>query len=145
LRRLAELQLGQADRFLRQAQLAALAQQEAAAGATFGPSPSGTFGRALGEDPIAAAVTTKFSGQLQQASTKYESAATGALATFQQIVELRPEDQQSLFSLAQAADTLRQTDVAIQAYTRLLALDLDPATKAQIRERIRTLRQSGPP
>jgi tetratricopeptide (TPR) repeat protein len=140
LRRLAELQLGQADRYLRQAQLAAFAQQEAGGAATFGPS--GSFGRALGQDPIAAAATTKFGAQLQEASTKYQSAASGAIATFQQIVDQRPKDQQSLFSLAQAADTLRQTDVAIRAYTRLLELDLDPATKAQIRERIRTLRQS---
>jgi tetratricopeptide (TPR) repeat protein len=145
LRRLAELQLGRADRFLRQAQLAALAQQEAGAGATFGPSPTSSLGRALGEDPIATAVTTKFGAQLQEASTKYQTAAAGAVATFQQIVDLRPEDQQALFSLAQAADTLRQTDVAIRAYTRLLELDLDAATKAQIRERIRTLRQSAQP
>jgi Flp pilus assembly protein TadD len=142
LRRLAELQLGQADRYLRQAQLAATGQQEAASGATFGPSPNGSFGRALGEDPIATAVGTKFGAELQEASTKYQSAANGAIATFQQIVDVRPKDQQSLFSLAQAADTLRQTDVAIRAYTRLLELELDPATKAQIRERIRTLRQS---
>jgi Flp pilus assembly protein TadD len=145
LRRLGELQLGQADRHLRQAQLAFIAQQEASARGTFGPSPSGSFGRALGEDPIATAVTTKFGTQLQEAETKYQAAATGAVATFQQIVDVRPKDQQSLFSLAQAADTLRQTDVAIRAYTRLLELELDPATKAQIRERIRTLRQSAQP
>jgi Flp pilus assembly protein TadD len=145
LRRLAELQLGQADRYLRQAQLAAIGQQEAASGATFGASPSGSFGRALGEDPIATAVATKFGAELQETSTKYQSAASGAIATFQQIVDVRPKDQQSLFSLAQAADTLRQTDVAIRAYRRLLELELDPATKAQIRERIRTLRQSASP
>jgi Flp pilus assembly protein TadD len=145
LRRLGELQLGQADRYLRQAQLAFIAQQEASARGTFGPSPTGSFGRALGEDPIATAVTTKFGTQLQEAETKYQAAATGAVTTFQQIVDVRPKDQQSLFSLAQAADTLRQTDVAIRAYTRLLALELDPATKAQIRERIKTLRQSASP
>jgi Flp pilus assembly protein TadD len=145
LRRLGELQLGQADRYLRQAQLAFIAQQEASARGTFGPSPTRSFGRALGEDPIATAVTTKFGTQLQQAETKYQAAATGAVTTFQQIVDVRPKDQQSLFSLAQAADTLRQTDVAIRAYTRLLELELDPATKAQIRERIRTLRQSSQP
>jgi Flp pilus assembly protein TadD len=145
LRRLAELQLGQADRYLRQAQLAAIGQQEASSRATFGLSPSESFGRALGEDPIASSVATKFGAELQEASTKYQSAASGAIATFQQIVDVRPKDQQSLFSLAQAADTLRQTDVAIRAYRRLLELELDPATKAQIRERIRTLRQSASP
>ena len=146
LRRLAELQLGQADRYLRQAQLAALAQQEAGAGGgVFGPDPNSGLGRGLGENPIATAVSTKYGAQLQEASTKYQTAASGAIATFQQVVDLRPKDQQSLFALAQAADTLRQTDAAIKAYTRLLELELDPATKAQIRERIRTLRQSAQP
>jgi Flp pilus assembly protein TadD len=145
LRRLAELQLGQSDRYLRQAQLAAFAQQQSGASGVFGPDPNSGLGRGLGENPIATAVSTKYGAQLQEASTKYETAASGAIATFQQIVDLRPKDQQALFSLAQAADTLRRTEVAIKAYTSLLELDLDPATKAQIRERIRTLRQSAQP
>jgi Flp pilus assembly protein TadD len=139
---LGQLQLGQADRYFREAQLAAVAQQEASAGATFGSSGTGSFGEALGQDPIAAALTTKLSTQFQQASANYQSAATQAVATFQSIVKLRPDDQEALFSLAQAADTLRQVDVAVRAYTRLLDFDLDPGTKAQIRERIRTLKQS---
>jgi len=54
----------------------------------------------------------------------------------------KPTDQQALFSLAQAADTLRQTTVAIDAYKRLLKFKLDPSTAAQIRERIKTLQQT---
>jgi tetratricopeptide (TPR) repeat protein len=143
-RHLGDLQLGQADRFFRQAQLAAAAQAEANAGQTFGPSQSDPFGRALGQDPIASALSAKYNAQLQEASTKYQTAAAQAVSTFQGIVKLQPNDQQALFSLAQAADTLRQTQVAINAYTRLLDFDLDEATKSQIRERIKTLRQSLP-
>jgi tetratricopeptide (TPR) repeat protein len=142
MKHLGQLQLGQADRYFREAQLAAAAQQEAAAGSTFGSSGSGSFGEALGQDPIATAVTAKVSVQFQQASASYQSSASQAVATFTKIVKLQPNDQEALFSLAQAADTLRQIPVAIRAYTRLLEFDLDPGTKAQIRERIKTLRQA---
>jgi tetratricopeptide (TPR) repeat protein len=142
LQRLGELQFGQAERYSRQAQFAYLAQQEAGVGSAFRPS-QGKLATALGEDPVANALATKASTQLQEASSKYESAADGAVATYQQIVTLRPKDRDAVFSLAQTADTLRRTDVAIRAYKQLLEFDLDAATRAQVKERIRTLRQAG--
>jgi tetratricopeptide (TPR) repeat protein len=142
LQHLGELELGQADRYFREAQLAALAQQEANAGSTFGTGATGKFGKALGPDPITTAVSTKLNVQFQESSTKYQSAATRAVATYQKIVKLRPDDQAAVFSLAQAADTLHQTPVAISAYKKLLTFDLDASTRAQIQERILTLQQS---
>jgi tetratricopeptide (TPR) repeat protein len=142
LRHLGQLELGQADRFLRDAQLAALAQQEAGAGTAFTPSSSSKFGQSLGTNPIASAVSTKATAALQQASVNYQTAAGAAVTTYKQIVKINPRDQQALLSLAQAADTLRQPSVAISAYKRVLALGLDQATAAQIRQRIKTLRQS---
>jgi tetratricopeptide (TPR) repeat protein len=145
LRRLGELQLGQAERYSRQAQLAFIAQQEAGVGSAFRPGASqgdGTFGTALGEDPVAAALAAKASTQFREAAAKYETAADAAVGTYQRIVTLRPKDREAVFSLAQTADTLRNTEVAIRAYTQLLDFDLDTATRAQVRERIRTLRQS---
>ena len=85
------------------------------------------------------AVSTKLGTEFQTASTKYQTAATQAVATYQQIVKLQPKNQEALFALAQAADTLQQTTVAVGAYKKLLTLDLDATTKAQIRERIKTL------
>jgi tetratricopeptide (TPR) repeat protein len=143
LRRLGRLELGQADSYFQQAQLAALAQQEAGANSPFRPSTTGKFGQALGQDPISTALSTRASSQLQETSAKYQTAATQAIKTFQQLVKLTPNDQQAFFSLAQAADTLHQTAVAVRAYKKLLTFDLDSSTKAQIRERIRTLRGSG--
>ena len=142
LRHLGQLELGQADRFFREAQLASLAQSDAGVGSAFRPSQSGKFGQALGSDPIAQALSTKAGTQLQEASIKYQTAATRAVGTYKAIVKLQPTDQQALFSLAQAADTLRQTTVAISAYERLLKFKLDPSTAAQIRERIKTLQQT---
>jgi tetratricopeptide (TPR) repeat protein len=145
LRHLGQLELGQADRYLREAQLASLAQQDAGVGSPFRPSSTDKFGQALGEDPIMAALSGKASAQLQQASVKYQTAATRAVATYQLIVKAQPNDEQALFSLAQAADTLQQTPVAISAYKRLLKFKLDPTTAAQIRERVKTLQQSAVP
>ncbi len=145
LQHVGQLELGQADRYFREAQLASLAQQDAGVGSAFRPSSTAKFGQALGEDPIAAALSRQASTQLQGASVKYQTAAARAVGTYQQIVKLRPSDQQALFSLAQAADTLRQTPVAIRAYKRLLKFKLDPATAAQIRGRVKTLLQSSTP
>ncbi|HEX9141644.1 MAG TPA: tetratricopeptide repeat protein, partial [Gaiellaceae bacterium] len=142
LRHLGQLELGQADRFFREAQLASLAQSEAGIGSAFVPSQSGKLGQAIGQNPIDQALSTKAGGQLQQASIKYQTAATRAVGTYKALVRLQPTDQQALFSLAQAADTLRQTTVAIDAYERLLKFKLDPSTAAQIRERIKTLQQT---
>ncbi len=141
LRHLGDLELGQADRYLREAQLASLAQQEASAGSRFTPSPPAP-GTALGPDPITSAATTKASAAFQAAAGKYQTAAQRAVSTYQSIVKLRPDDQQAVFSLAQAADTLNQPVVAIRAYKRLLGFQLDPSTRAQIRARIKTLQQS---
>jgi tetratricopeptide (TPR) repeat protein len=145
LQHLGELQLAQADRYVREAQIASLGQQEAAAGSTFGPAALGKFGKSLGTDPIESALAVKLNTEFQEASTKYQTAASEAVGTYQKIVKLRPDDQAALFSLAQAADTLHQTAAAVGAYKKLLKFDLDASTKAQIQERIRTLQPTAQP
>ncbi len=141
LRHLGDLELGQANLYFQQAQFASLAQTEASAGAAFRPT-SGKLGQALGQDPLTAALTSRAGAEFQTASAKYQTAATRAISTYEQIAKLQPKNQEALFSLAQAADTLHQTNVAVSAYRRLLKLELDPTTKAQIRARIKTLQQS---
>jgi tetratricopeptide (TPR) repeat protein len=142
LRHVGQLELSQADRYLQDAQLAAFAQQQAGANSPFTPSTTSKLGQSIGQNPIANAVSTRASTQLQEASTNYQTTSSKAISTFQRVVKLTPNDQQSVFALAQAADTLRNTPVAIQAYTRLLGFNLDAATKAQIRARIKTLQSS---
>jgi tetratricopeptide (TPR) repeat protein len=144
LRDLGQLELRQADRYLSEAQLASLAQQDAGVGSPFRPSSTDKFGQALGQDPISAALSSKASTALQEASVKYQTAASQAIATYQSITKVQPNEQ-AFFSLAQAAETLRQTPVAIGAYKRLLKFKLDPTTAAQIRQRIKILQQSSAP
>jgi tetratricopeptide (TPR) repeat protein len=142
LRHLGDLQRSQADRFRSEAQLASFAQQEASAGSRFTPSTTGLGSQVLGSDPITSAATTKASTAYQEAYSRYQVAAQSAVSTYQRVVKLQPNDQQALFSLAQVGETLGQPAVAVRAYKRLLAFKLDPATKAQIRARIKTLQGS---
>jgi tetratricopeptide (TPR) repeat protein len=145
LRHVGQLEVGQAERYFQQAQLAALAQQEAGVGSPFRPSSTGKFGSALGQDPITSAVGSKASIEFQEASAKYQTAADQAIGTYKQIVKVSPGNREAVFLLAQTADTLQRPDVAVRAYKRLLEFDLDSTTRAQIKERIRTLRQSSQP
>jgi tetratricopeptide (TPR) repeat protein len=141
LRHLGQLELGQADKYFRQAQIASLAQAQSGANSPFRPAQTDSFGQALGTDPISQAMSTKANTALQDASAKYQTAAGKAVSTYQAIVKIQPDDEQALFSLAQAADTLGQRPVAIRAYKKLLTFKLDPATASQIRQRVKTLEQ----
>jgi len=142
LRHLGDLELGQANSSFQDAQLAALQQSQAAAGNQFRPT-TGKLGQALGNDPLSSAATTQASGTYQVAITKYQTAANRAIATYKQITKLQPKNQEALFALAQAADTLHLNTAAVSAYRQLLKLDIDATTKAQIRARIKTLQTGG--
>jgi tetratricopeptide (TPR) repeat protein len=142
LNHLGSLELGQANVYLQQAQVASQAQADAGVGAAF--TPSGKLGSVLGNNPIASAAANKASGDYQAAYSKYQTYASQALTTYKQVVKLQPKNQQALFSLAQAAESLQQLKVAIRAYGKLLTFPLDRSTKAQIRARIKTLRQASP-
>jgi tetratricopeptide (TPR) repeat protein len=139
---LAQLELGQANGYLQQAQAASLAQSQAGIGAPFRPS-GGKLAQALANDPIASAEASQASAQLQSASTNYRAAASRTMATYQQIVKLQPKSQEALFALAQAGEQLREYKAAVGAYEKLLKFSLDPATKKQIRVHIKALRQAG--
>jgi tetratricopeptide (TPR) repeat protein len=142
LRHLGDLELGEATTYLQQAQLASFDQSQAGVGTPFRPS-SGKLGSALGQDPISQAQSAKAQAALTTATTNYQTAAAQAVSTYKQIVKLRPKDESALFALAQAGETLQQAQVAIGAYKKLLKLPLDPTQKAQIRQRIKTLRSAG--
>jgi tetratricopeptide (TPR) repeat protein len=141
LSRLGRLEYAQADAAATEANAAYAEQQTAYAGSTFGPSPSSKLGQALGQDPITQAVTTKVSTRVQEATTKFSTASSKAVSTFQKLAKVRP-DADSYFSLAQAAEHFRNDKVALAAYTNLLKLESDAATKARIRAKIKTLQAS---
>ena len=138
LEHLAKLQSNEARAALQDAQTAYTAQQYALAGSTFGASPTSKFGQALGQDPITQAVSTKVTSATQEATSRYQSASSAAIATFQKLTKARP-DQASYFVLARAAEEFQNTPVALSAYKALLKLVSDPATKRGIKARIAAL------
>lgn len=138
LRHLGDLELAQATAAARVAQLAQYQVSQAGAGSQFLPS-SGKLGQAIGQNPLTSAASTQANAAYQGALTRYQAAASHAITSYKQVVKLQPKNQEGLFALAQAADTLGQTATAVTAYRQLLKLDLDSSTKAQIRARIKTL------
>jgi len=139
LERLAKLRFTQADNAATEASAAYAEQQVALAGSKFGPSQTSKLGQALGQDPITQALSTKVSARVQQATATYQTASAKAIAVFKQLVKLRP-DQASFFELAQAAEHFNNMKVALSAYRSLLKVERDPATKAQVRAKIASLR-----
>jgi tetratricopeptide (TPR) repeat protein len=138
LSHLGQLEFRNASDLLVAAQTAYLNQQTATAGSTLGVTPTGKFAQGLGTDPIQSAVSTKVSTATQQALTAYQSAATGAIKTFKRLAKLQP-GLSSLLELAQAAQQFNDTKTAIGAYKKLLKIETDPQTKAQIIARIKAL------
>jgi tetratricopeptide (TPR) repeat protein len=141
LQHLGYLELTQAQQYFQQARDASLAQAQLGVGAAFNQS-SGKLAQALGQDPIATAASTQVGAQYQTAITNYQTAASRAISTYKQLAKLQPKNADALFGLVKAAETLQRTTLAVSTYKRLLKLDLDPTTKAQIRQRIKTLQQS---
>jgi tetratricopeptide (TPR) repeat protein len=142
LTHLAALQRSQADTYLAQAQLAFYEQSSATARSTFGASPTSTFGRALGQDPIATAVQQKTSTAAQQASSQYQTAAQAAVAAYQKLAELQPT-QENLLALGDVAGHFGDTTTAVKAYRQLLKKTNDPAITQQIRAQIKALQSRG--
>jgi tetratricopeptide (TPR) repeat protein len=141
LEHLGKLEFGQADAAAAEASAAYAEQQSVYAGSTFGPSPTSKLGQALGLDPLAQAVSTKVSTRVQAATTKYSTASSQAVATFQKLAKVQP-GQASYFELAQAAEHFRNDKVALGAYRSLLKVETDPGTRARIRARIVSLQAS---
>jgi predicted TPR repeat methyltransferase len=139
LSQLAQLEKTQADNAATEYQLAYFAQQSSG-GSTFSPASSSKLGQAL-NDPISSAVSTRDSTRVQEALTRYQTASTAALASFKRLARLQG-NQSGYFQLAQAAEHFGDAKTAIAAYTRVLHLANDPATQAQIRAKIRSLRAS---
>jgi hypothetical protein len=134
------LELGQANVYLQQAQLASQAQADAGVGAAF--APSGKLGGALNSNPISSAASAQASAAYQSAYSRYQAAASQAVTSYKQLVKLQPKNQTAWLSLAQAADSVQQTKVAINAYTKYLNFQTDPSVRKQVRARIKTLRRT---
>jgi tetratricopeptide (TPR) repeat protein len=143
LRELAGLYLSQASEAQERAQIAAfraayLAPGSAVAGAIrLGDRP-------LDPDPITSAVSGEISGESSAAYFEVQEASRNAVAMYQRITEVSPNDPAVQLELAQAAQGAGDTATMITAYEAFLKLAPEDPTAREVRRLLKQLRQSVP-
>jgi tetratricopeptide (TPR) repeat protein len=123
-----------------EAQNAQLAAQQAQGG-TLQPPTSTPLGKALGSlsDPIGELSSTAASTQYQEALSAFQQTAAGLVATYQKLAKLQPNEPGVQLQLAQIAENVGDTLVAIDAYKRFLKIAPDDASAPQAKARIKAL------
>lgn len=139
LTELAGLYLRQTDIARRAAQVAQAAAQPVTGGALFGPSSTSKLGQALGSDPIVQAVGTKASQIVSDQYNKAQAAAAKAIDTYKRLARARPDDPSVQLELAQAAEGVGSTAVAIAAYRQFLKLAPGDPTAVAVKQRLKQL------
>jgi len=143
LRELAGLYLSQASEAQERAQIAAfraayLAPGSAVAGAIrLGDRP-------LDPDPITSAVSGEISGESSAAYFEVQEASRNAVAMYQRITEVLPNEPAVQLELAQAAQGAGDTATMITAYEAFLKLAPEDPTAREVRRLLKQLRQSVP-
>jgi tetratricopeptide (TPR) repeat protein len=137
LNELGSLQLGQASTLTTDYQNAYAAEQLAAPSATF--LPTGKLGTAIGESPIEQAVATQANTNTGNIAQQIGESYNEAIATYQRLAKLEPDNANVQFQLAQAAQTGGNNTVAIAAYRDYLKLNPDSSSANQIKALIKQL------
>lgn len=140
LRELAGLYLTRGNAFQAEAQNAQTRASYRSAGSTFAdPLKLGTEGVTLGEDPISTAISTEANETINAAITKAQDAYKQAVATYDRLVTVAPNDPQVQLELAQTAEQVRDYPKAIAAYKRFLVLAPDDTSAAIVKAQIKQL------
>ena len=141
LQQLGRLELSTATTAQQQFQIAYFHQQQSSVASTL---TGGTkIGQALAQDPLTQAQSSQSSQAVQQTSTAYQQALTQTLDTFRQIAKLQPSVL-NYVELAGVALQFNDTTSALKAYRQALAVkNVDPATRRQLRARIKQLQPAG--
>ena len=85
--------------------------------------------------------STDASSRYQSAVGAYQQTALSLVATYQKLAKLQPHEPGVQLQLAQAAESVGDTETAIAAYQRFLKLAPDDASAPQARARIKTLQK----
>jgi tetratricopeptide (TPR) repeat protein len=131
------LQLSQAQDYATQYQSAAAAQQAAAPSQQF--LPSGTFGTAIGTNPIEQAMSSRATSSTTDLYQRAVVAYQQAVSSYQQVTKLQPSDANAQFQLAIAAQSAGQAAVAVAALKTYLKLNPATTNRAQIEQTIKQL------
>jgi len=136
---LAGLQLQNAQQFASDYQAVATSQQLSAPSAIFAPPATSTLGKALGTNKVEQAAASVLNAQLQNLSQQANLGYQNAVASFQKVADLEPNNSLAQFQLAQAAQTAGSTTVAVAAYKKYLKLNPNSPSASQIKALIKQL------
>jgi tetratricopeptide (TPR) repeat protein len=138
-RELAGLYLSQASEQQREAQTIQLQAQYSAAGQNF-PGLLQADGQVVVGDKIGEALNAGTTAKLNVAAAAAQAAYANAVAAYQEIAELQPDDPNVQLELASTAQQAGDTGVAIDAYERFLKLAPDDANAAIVKQQLAQLR-----
>jgi tetratricopeptide (TPR) repeat protein len=113
------------------------------AGSTFiEPLKLDKKGATIGEDPIEAAISAEANETITAALGDAEAAYTKAVATYEQLVKVAPNDPNVQLELAQTAEQVRDYPKAIAAYQKFLKLAPDDSSAGIVKEQIKQLQEA---
>jgi Flp pilus assembly protein TadD len=133
------LQLQNAQQFASDYQAVAANQQLSAPSALFAPPASSKLSKALGTSPVEQAAASVLNAQLQNLSQQAGLGYQNAVASFQRVADLEPNNSLAQFQLAQAAQTAGSTTTAVAAYRKYLKLNPNSPSASQIKALIKQL------
>ena len=97
-------------------------------------------GTSIVDDKIGKAVNAKASEKISAAIEASNAAATDAVATYEQIADLQPNDPNVQLELASTAEQSQNFEVAITAYERFLKLAPDDPNAPIVKTQLKKLR-----
>jgi Flp pilus assembly protein TadD len=139
LSELAGLYLRQVDAARSAAQVAQAAASPVTGGGLFTPASTSKLGQALATDPIVQAVGAKSSQIVSDQYTKAQTAGANAISTYKRLAKATPDDSSVQLELAQAAEGIGNTAVAIAAYKQFLKLAPQDPSATAVKQRIKQL------
>jgi tetratricopeptide (TPR) repeat protein len=137
---LAGLELTQGQQYTGQYQQAQQAAQLSAPSLAF--QPVGTFGLALGTNPVDQYNSQQVSSQTSQLYTQAAGAYSAALADYQKAALLQPHSADAQFQVATAAEYSGQYPVAVAALKRYLQMSPHSPQRAQVEHAIKQLEKA---
>jgi tetratricopeptide (TPR) repeat protein len=145
MRELAGLHLAQGNTFAQQAQAEQLRASYLSFGDTFRPALDPGSDRSLESDPIEQALSTQANEAINAAYTQAQQAFQQAVATYEKLVTVAPNDPNVRLELAQAAQQSGDYTKAIGAYQQFLKLAPDDPSAAIVKQQIAQLKAAQSP
>lgn len=133
------LQLQNAQQFASDYQAVATNQQLSAPSSAFAYPSTSKLGKALGTNKVEQSAASVLNAQLQNLSQQANLGFQNAVASFQKVADLEPNNSNAQFQLAQAAQTAGSTTTAVAAYKKYLKLNPNSPSASQIEALIKQL------